>query len=164
MAVLLTACGAVHGPKGAAFRDASEPIRSLAGVSLAATAGQWQQIADFRAVDSIARCHSGSAEIGDDGRRFIAQLCLDGVRRNLRAMANPGIPGRFDGATPVWVLWMDGDGRVMALGTPSGEFGAILARDGLARSDLIAAATEILDWNGYDTTRLVIWHRTGRDQ
>lgn len=51
---------------------------------------------------------------------------------------------------PLWVLWVDADYRVAALGTPSGQVGMILARSPRARGDLLNAARVALDFNGYD--------------
>ncbi len=68
-------------------------------------------------------------------------------------------PGRFvmprGAGVPVehWVLWTDADYRVAAIGTPSGAFGWIMTK-GEARGDVMQAAREIMDWNGYDTTLL----------
>ncbi|PTV96656.1 apolipoprotein D and lipocalin family protein [Rhodobacter aestuarii] len=55
---------------------------------------------------------------------------------------------------PIFVLWVDQDYRVAALGTPAGNWGMVLTRPGMARGDLIAAAREVLDFNGYDLSRI----------
>ncbi len=75
--------------------------------------------------------------------------------------ARPVGPGRItremrDGTEEIWVLWVDADYRIAALGTPSGGFGRILVRPGQARADLIIAAREIMDFNGYDVSRLIV--------
>ena len=44
--------------------------------------------------------------------------------------------------------------RTLVIGTPSGEMGFILNRDGRLPADRLAAAREILEWNGYDLERL----------
>ncbi|MBZ4021356.1 hypothetical protein CKO11_02625 [Rhodobacter sp. TJ_12] len=63
-------------------------------------------------------------------------------------------PTQGYGRAPIFVLWVDQDYRVAALGTPSGAWGVILARPGMGRDDLIAAAREVLDFNGYDLRRI----------
>ena len=46
------------------------------------------------------------------------------------------------------------DNRAMVIGTPSGHFGAILSRAPTLRADLLEAARQLLDFNGYDLKRL----------
>ncbi|SOC02756.1 lipocalin/fatty acid-binding family protein [Rhodobacter maris] len=58
------------------------------------------------------------------------------------------------GQDVIWVLWFDQDYRVAALGTPSGSWGVILVRPGHDRLDLINAAREVMEFNGYDTSRI----------
>lgn len=53
------------------------------------------------------------------------------------------------GDEPVWVLWVDQDYRVAVLGAPSGHYAMILTRPGMARGDLLNAAREVLDFNGF---------------
>lgn len=73
--------------------------------------------------------------------------------------ANVTGPGRFvmprGEGPPIehWVLWTDADYRVAVIGTPSGAFGWIMTK-GESRADLMQAAREIMDWNGYDMTQL----------
>ena len=49
------------------------------------------------------------------------------------------------------------DLRTLVIGTPDGSFGFILNRGGPLPSDRLAAAREILDWNGYDTRNLALF-------
>ncbi|MEP3331618.1 lipocalin family protein [Sedimentitalea sp.] len=85
-----------------------------------------------------------------------AANCVD-LRTPLTAKVTG--PGRFvmprGEGPPVehWVLWTDADYRVAAIGTPSGSFGWIMTK-GEARADLMQAAREIMDWNGYDIAHL----------
>jgi apolipoprotein D and lipocalin family protein len=53
-----------------------------------------------------------------------------------------------------WVLWVDADYRTLVVGTPSGSFGIILNRTADLPPDRLAAARDVLAWNGYDLTRL----------
>ena len=73
------------------------------------------------------------------------------------ALTGPGgrfAPDKGYRGTPVWVLWVDQDYRVAALGTPSGDWAVVLARPGMGRGDLLGAAREVLDFNGYDLKRI----------
>lgn len=51
----------------------------------------------------------------------------------------------------VWVLWTDPDHHTLALGNPEGGFGFIATRAGRFRADQVAAAGQVLDFNGYRT-------------
>jgi len=50
----------------------------------------------------------------------------------------------------LWVLWMDADGRTAAIGQPGGRLGWIMDRAARGGADRIAAAREIMGWQGYD--------------
>lgn len=54
----------------------------------------------------------------------------------------------------IWVYWMDFDDRTMAIGNPNGGFVAILDRAATGGGDRITAARDILDWYGYDLSKL----------
>ncbi|KEP69808.1 lipocalin [Thioclava dalianensis] len=58
------------------------------------------------------------------------------------------------GGEPIYVMWVDQDYRIAALGTPSGQWGMILSRQTPARPDLLKAAREVLDFNGYDLRKI----------
>jgi apolipoprotein D and lipocalin family protein len=58
------------------------------------------------------------------------------------------------GDEPLWVLWIDQDYRVAVLGAPSGHHAVILTRPGMARGDLVRAAKEVLDFNGFSPNGL----------
>lgn len=90
-------------------------------------------------------------------------LCLSGqMVKGAGAIAQTG-PGRFaisgrgGTAQDWWVLWVDEGYRTLAIGTPSGEFGFILNRGNTLPSDRLAAAREVLDFNGYDVGRLITY-------
>lgn len=63
---------------------------------------------------------------------------LDGVQRDL------------------WVIWTDPDHHTVALGDPDGDFGFIATKVGKFRVDQVAAATQVLDFNGYRTKDWVV--------
>ena len=58
-------------------------------------------------------------------------------------------------AAEYWVLWVDESYRTAVIGTPNGRAAWILNRDPAIPADRLAAAREMLDFNGYDLTRLV---------
>ncbi|MEZ5912411.1 MAG: hypothetical protein R3D84_09475 [Paracoccaceae bacterium] len=90
------------------------------------------------------------------------RLTLSGCAGTAKtALARIEAPGRFRPALggvagqSWWVLWLDSGARTLVVGTPSGDFGAILDREGAAiPPDRMQAAREVLAFNGYDLTRL----------
>ncbi|WP_267166953.1 lipocalin family protein [Sulfitobacter sp. F26169L] len=55
-----------------------------------------------------------------------------------------------------WVLWVDEGFRTAVLGNKQGNFGWIVDRSTKGGVDRIKAATEILDFNGYDISKLKV--------
>ncbi|MBB3992926.1 apolipoprotein D and lipocalin family protein [Sulfitobacter undariae] len=55
-----------------------------------------------------------------------------------------------------WVLWVDEGFRTAVLGNKTGEFGWIVDRSTKGGADRIAAAHEILDFNGYHVSQLKV--------
>ncbi len=153
---LIAAC--VPAPRQAGFRDRSVPISSSTAFDPARFQGQWQVVGAF---GDAARC----GVLDEDWRIGTAAFVITGMRcgpqggTGYRTVARLSGPGRVSrdgpgGAEEIWILWVDADYRVAAFGTPDGGFGGILARPGQARADLLTAAREILDFNGYDISRL----------
>lgn len=57
-----------------------------------------------------------------------------------------------DGTTrDLWVIWTDPDHHTVALGNPDGDLGFIATQVGKFRRDQVAAAAQVLDFNGYRT-------------
>lgn len=138
------------------------PIYSNAVLDMTSITGRWQQVAAFSATRST--CRPGGADIsgGPSGLTLAARLCLNGQQVTASgplAITGPGRVTPAKAASPLnrewWVLWADTDLRTLVIGTPDGSFGFILNRGGALPADRLTAAREILDWNGYDTARLV---------
>ncbi|MCY1126330.1 lipocalin family protein [Frigidibacter sp. RF13] len=154
----LAACVPAQRPAG--FRDLSVPISSSTAFDPARFQGQWQIVGAF---GDAARC----GVLDEEWRIGAAAFVVTGTRCTLsgaagyRTAARLSGPGRVlrdgpGGAEEIWILWVDADYRVAAFGTPNGGFGGILARPGQARDDLITAAREVLDFNGYDISQLQV--------
>ena len=159
---MLTACTGAPDGDSAVYRNSAVPIYSSAVLDSARMVGQWRQVAGFGPQDSACRPGGANITAGPQGLRAVLRLCLAGQDQAAAASLLPAGPGRFalaDDAWPEpwWVLWADADMRTLVIGTPSGRFGFILNRDGTLPADRLAAAREILDWNGYDLTRLQVW-------
>lgn len=159
----LAACAAPVPP--APFRDPGGPIYSNAVLDPAALAGDWVQVAGFGPLPG--GCAGGTARLGRAAGGTIAvasDLCLGGERVRFDGAARVLAAGRFApvGAPPPldrpwWVIWADADARTLVVGTPSGEFGFILDRGGALPPDRLAAAREVLAFNGYDLARLRVY-------
>ena len=165
LGVALAACAPA--PAGGAFRNTGVPIYSNAVFQPARLAGDWVQVADFAQVGARA-CRPGPVRFGPPeagALALTAQLCLSGTRQVFNGTAAIAGPGRLAlrGAAPAglgqtwWVLWVDDGYRTMAIGTPSGDFGFILNRTATLPADRLAAAREVLDWNGYDLRHLSLF-------
>lgn len=153
-----TACTATVAPRiSASYRDAAKPIYSNAQLDPARLVGRWAQVADFG--PEADACKPGGVDImaAGSGLKLTYRLCQSGVDIRGAGAMTPAGPGRFavqNQPGPWWVLWADVDYRTLVIGTPSGQIGFILNRDGALPADRLAAAREILDWNGYDLTQL----------
>lgn len=155
----LAACAAPM--PGPSFRPHGGGIYSTAGLDPARIMGRWHEVAGF--YDPAREgCATGLTDVsaGSGGTlRFSIGACAGIGARTVSALPGdaagryrPALPGRL-GET-WWVLWVGSDNDAMVIGTPSGRFGAILSRTPTLRPDLYEAARQVLDFNGYDLTRL----------
>lgn len=160
----LAACGTGGKTRDGFRRDT--PIYSNAVLNLAQTQGRWSQVAGF-SQQPDTDCRAGGASIIETatGLAILARLCLDGQALDVNsplAITGPGrltptakVPAPLDRAW--WVLWADTDLRTLVIGTPDGSFGFILNRNAPLTPDRLAAAKQVLVFNGYDTSRLHVW-------
>lgn len=165
----LAACGTRPDDPYALFpsyRDPSVPIASKALFEPERYLGLWYEVARFP-VPFEAGCVGVTAEYGlrSDGLLSVLNTCRDAtgtVRSTIDGTAEVVGPGRLlvrFGSVPFvaadyWVLWVDESYRTAVVGTPNGRAGWILNRDPVIPADRLAAAREILDFNGYDLSRL----------
>lgn len=147
---LLAACAAKAPdlPHGG-YRPKGGQVYTTAAFNAAKLSGRWQQVAAF---GPEGGCRPGGVDFKANGTASF-RLCLSGKDVKGAGPVKATGPGRFDIAGLEWfILWVDGDYRTIAIGTPSGAFGFILNRGGKISSDRMTAAREILEWNGYDMT------------
>ena len=144
--LLLAGCAAEAPPVAApAYRDTSRVIASSLRFDAASALGAWQVVAGFD------DCPQGAAFSQAPAGMIGARLCdLTGIY----TVRGPGRLTPVEDGTPVWFLWLSEDLATAAVGTPDGRFGWVLNRGDAIRPDRLAAATELLDFNGYDVTRL----------
>ncbi len=155
LALALAACTSPAPPR----RDASQRIASVMAFDTARFAGRWQ----------VAASHTpgcaGSEMVWDAtaaGYALSGTDCTGTAPAALNAQARLSGPGAritaapAFGGDPVWVLWVDQDYRLAVLATPSGRWAMIVTRPGLARPDLMAAARDVLEFNGFDLALLKV--------
>jgi apolipoprotein D and lipocalin family protein len=154
LAALLSGCAAT-GPSG--YRDASVPIASAALFDAARFAGAWHVVAAYGDDAGCGPLAEDWAATGPGRFRVSGTGCAAGQAAPFATNAAVTGPGRLsltgEGRND-WVLWVDADYRIAAIGTPDGRFGRIIARTPDARGDLVAAARTALEFNGYDLSRL----------
>ena len=170
---LLAACGRPEpgeevGGLFEVYRDTDVPIASKALFEPDRYLGTWYEVARYP-VPFEAGCRGVTAEYGPlpDGAISVRNTCRDGdggVKSVIEGRAEIAGPGRLKvsfpsvpfGAADYWVLWTDDAYRVAVVGAPNGRSGWILSRTPELREDLMTAAREILAFNGYDLTRLLV--------
>lgn len=146
------------------YRDPQVPMASLAVYDPARMAGDWVTVAAFGAEAACGALSERWTQTAPTSLSVQGTACRNGVKRSFATRAQASGPGRFlrqmaGGTEDIWVLWADADDRVAVIGTPDGRFGRVLARPGAARPDLVNAARSVLEFNGYDLSRLVMLSR-----
>lgn len=149
------------------LRNPTAPFASQTNVTASELAGDWavrrQAGAAFGGRETLAITVDAGAiglpvpviQCSD-----AADLCESVERRVDFAATGPGRwglaePGAGDtGPSGVWVLWADTSRRTVVLGDPDGSYVLILDRAPSGGADRLTAAAEIMDWYGYDLTRL----------
>ena len=148
---------------GSSYRDRAAPITSMAVFEPERYAGLWYEVASFP-TPFQSGCTNTQADYGlrEDGRLRVRNSCFrDGALSVIEGSAEVVGPGRLevrlDGvpfAADYWVLWVDEGYRTAVVGTPSGRAGWVLNRDPAIPADRLAAAEEVLRFNGYDVSQL----------
>ena len=166
-ALLLAGCAAEE--KSSFFevyRDTDTPISSKAIFEPERYLGTWHEVARYP-VPFEAGCVGVTATygMGEDGLLSVLNICRnpDGSEKSriegTAEIVGPGrLKVRFDSvpfvAADYWVLWTDDDYRPAVVGAPSGRVGWILNRTPAIRADRLGAARDVLEFNGYDLSRL----------
>jgi apolipoprotein D and lipocalin family protein len=153
-ALALAACGA----KEPVLRDGEATIASAALFDPARFVDVWHVVAAFGAEAGCGPLSETWAP-APGGFSVTGTACGPSGARAFAGKARLTGPGRItreglNGTEEIWVLWVDADYRVAVIGTPDGSFGRILSRTPEVRPDLMTAAREVLDFNGYEVTGL----------
>ena len=147
------------------FRDPAAQIASQTNVTADRMAGDWAIRQRFAAPTSpqtgmaLTTLPNGALQLS-----ILTGGCIDDACFEEEALVlfNQTGPGRWTPVDPpvglieseLWVMWMDFDDRTAAIGTPSGAFGWIMDKSPTGGADRITAARDIMDWFGYDVSRL----------
>ncbi len=168
----LSACatpfeGEKLGKFGEVYRDKSVPIASKAVFDPDRYLGTWYEVARYPVIFERG-CVGVTATYGKnaDGTVSVLNICknTDGtVKNRIEGSAEIVGPGRLAvsfpsvpfGASDYWVLWTDESYMTAVVGAPNGKSGWILNRDPKIPADRLAAARDVLDFNGYDLSRLM---------
>ncbi len=149
---MLVACSPVI-EEGRSFRDTSVPITSVALFDPAQFAGHWDVIASYQGgvcgLDVVVAT-AGVLDLAERG-------CSGDAIHSAAQVSGPGRytpKGGGNKGVEHWVMWVDQTYRTAVIGTVGGEFGMVLNRGRDIPADRMAAAREILDWNGYDLSKL----------
>ena len=151
-------------PQGATYRDQSAPIGATSRFDAAKFDGVWYARAGFdpNRPKLIYRMQLAQK---NPIVRIGAPVCdASGVcgYTSQDLVATRRGTGRYDVVLPngavsdYYVLWVDEGFRTAVLGNKAGRFGWILDRSTTGGADRIRAAREILDFNGYDLSKLKV--------
>ncbi|MEJ6390450.1 lipocalin family protein [Gymnodinialimonas ulvae] len=159
----VAACDVAFGPS---YRDDTVQIASAAAFDPSRYVGRWYEVARYPNPFQ-SDCPGAIAEYGlseTPGVLTVTNLCLDAsgqeIDRIIGTATDEGLGRlsvRLQGvpvAAPYWVLWVDEGYRTAVVGAPNGRVGWILNRDPEIPPDRLAAAREVLDFNGYDLGQL----------
>jgi apolipoprotein D and lipocalin family protein len=144
--VLISACAA---PPAAnveiGFRNPTAPIGGTSRFDKARFAGDWSTVACLGTCATEVRYVVATDDV------FVRQAEGQDTPYLISA---PGVLRQMGGDETLVVMWIDEGFRTAAIGDADGRWAAILNRNRKAARDRITAATEILDFNGWDVAKL----------
>lgn len=158
--LLLAACNGATGL--ATYRDTGVAIGATTRFEVERFWGSWHVRETYANTIAHRRVALESDQRGGllwqvDRLRCEGSAC---VTERSEAFAREAGAGRLlllDGSSrEIWVLWVDADFRTAAIGTPDGQLGYILDRRPTGGADRIAAAREVMDFNGFDVSQLQV--------
>lgn len=159
--ILLGACA--QAPEPLSYRDSTVPLSVTTRGALADLSGEWVVRGTFPQTASLDRV--GFAPRGDG--RISVSITQSGCVQDCHILSGTWPAERIaqnrlrlltDSArdAELWVIWMDEGVRTAIIVTPDGRAAFILDRAAQGGADRMQAAREILDFNGYDISALVM--------
>jgi apolipoprotein D and lipocalin family protein len=145
--LFLAACASSPPVQG--LRNSGVPMASMALLDTNRMNGLWHEVAGYPLRPG---CRAGTVGLTIE---ITGSDCYLPVPSRGASLSVTG-PGRLTiaGGAELWVLWVDADYRTLVIGDPQGRFAAILNRDVVISPDRLVAAKKILEFNGYDVSRL----------
>lgn len=164
LAALLAGCAA-PGSQDGRYRDTGVPLSVTTRSAPGLMEGEWKVRAAFPADRDLEAVHHLAEWRGGPAFELVRKSCEDNgdceVAGEIWQADKLGL-NRWRIHSPhgndqreLWVIWVDEGYRTAAIGEPDGGYAWVLDRSATGGEDRIAAAREILDFNGYDTTALV---------
>ncbi|WP_375230791.1 lipocalin family protein [Roseobacter sp. S98] len=156
-AALVAGCAPVPAP---GFRDTGVPITATTRFTPAAFSGRWHVIEAYpSALFPACAGQTWEAATAQAPERLTVRCGVDTaldvpLEVNPRGVLRAGSSDLDTAERALWVMWMDEDARTATVGTPGGEMGWILNRTPDLRGDRLAAAREIMEFNGYNLAAL----------
>jgi len=126
------------------LRDTAVVLGGTTRFDAARFAGDWQTVRCLGSCAAAARFVNAAdgvvvREVGEQQTAF--------------TVGGPGVLRERDGGQTLVVMWVDEGFRTAAIGDAQGRWAAIIDR-GAGAPDRVAAAREILDFNGWDISQL----------
>jgi len=131
-------------PADMPLRNPTAPLGGTSRFAADRFAGPWETVA------CIGRCDR-QVSYAAAGPLYLRQSASGQRAYRLGA---PGILRSESGDGTLVVMWVDEGFRTAAVGDAAGTWAAILDRNRVPAPDRFAAAAEILDFNGWDISRL----------
>jgi len=151
---LVTACAA------SGFRNPDAPLSSMAVFDPVRFAGDWVKVAGYPSETNCLQESVHYSVVGP-GALDTTTTCTDsGGRAASIGSARVIGPGRLRVsmkgaiAQDQWVLWVDESYRTAVIARPSGQGAWVLNRTPAISPDRLAAAFDVLRFNGFDVTQM----------
>lgn len=127
------------------LRNPTAPFGGTSRFEVARFAGDWIT------VGCIGTCASKVRYVVATDDVFVRQVADESTGYVIEA---PGVLRKIGSADRLVVMWVDTGFRTAAVGDADGRWAAVIDRTGRGGVDRIAAAREILDFNGWDLSKL----------
>lgn len=158
--LVLVLAGCITVPTEPGHRDGRQQISSAALFDASRFADVWYIVAAYGDEANCGPLGETWTPTGQGRFRVTGTRCGPNGARAFLAETRLIGPGRMHRSgigvnEEIWVLWVDSDYRAAVVGTPSGSFARVMSRTPVLRDDLMQVSRQVLEFNGYDPSRLV---------